>query len=205
VRAFHPGTSIVRHLWRPEAFQWEQYASNYRRLSVPSRDLWATLSGEASYEEANMTLVEKNSATILPRRGFGFADLSANLERCKENTLIRSAHVCFVYLHSPVTNLMLNLANTLWALITFESYLSVASRDSGGVEALLAGMALQSRLAAPPYSACAFRAPSTGQAGERASSHRRKTELRFGKTNPSRLAVDRRREGVGEGCCRRSL
>ena len=182
----------------------EEIASNCRRLCAPSRILWATLSGEASQqaqEMPNMTYVEKNSATILLGRGFGFASLPANLKRC----MIRSAHVCFARLHTPVTNVMLNLANTLRALVTFESYLSVASRDSGGVEASLAGKALQSRLAARRHSACAWRAPSAGPALERP--YRRKPELRFGKTIPFSLkpAVDRRGEGVGGDSCRRSL
>jgi hypothetical protein len=202
VRALIPKKTLFLKACSPQASQSEKFSSIYPQL--PRQPLmWGRPARitQPNQGESNATCVGEFGPVICANEAARARLYRTGTIRCCQNTIRRNLHSIFRSLHSKVTNAVFYLANTSAAFVTSESRSTLASWDSGRVEATLAGKALQIGFGAQSFSALAqpeMALPVRASYG-RTILHRLWQESAGRQSFPSgmRSTASRRWEGVG--------
>jgi hypothetical protein len=141
----------------PLASQSEKFSSNFYPQLLRRASMWGcpTRITQSNQGESNATCMGGVGPVMRAEEAGRVRHYRIGTIRCCKNTIRRNLHSIFHSLHSKVTNAVFYLANTGAAFVTSESRSTLASCDSGRVEATLAGKALQIGFGAQSFSALA--------------------------------------------------
>jgi hypothetical protein len=177
----------------------------YRKRPRGLQKMWVRLAQVASSSRAasNAMRIGRVWITIPACGKRPSAQWRRNFERCREDAVSHDMHSIFRSLHSTFANVVFYLANTGGAFVTYESRLMAASVESGGVEASLAGKALQTSFDAFSLLVRSGKALSVSSAFKRPPiGHQARSPVHLKYPEEMDSAIRWRTEGVGMSCRR---